>query len=62
MVLFVYVDNSNVWIEGRRASAVANALAPSFDDSFAQNIVDPNWNYDFGRLYELACPGDVQIG
>lgn len=62
MVLFVYVDNSNVWIEGRRASAVANGLAPSFDASFAQNIVDPNWSYDFGRLYELACPGDVQIG
>lgn len=62
MLLFVYVDNSNVWIEGRRASAVAKGLAPSFHDAMDQNIVDPSWNYDFGRLYELACPSGEQIG
>lgn len=62
MLLFVYVDNSNVWIEGRRASAVAKGLAPSFQDAFDSGVVDPDWNYDFGRLYDLACPGDVQVG
>ena len=62
MVLFVYVDNSNVWIEGRRASAVAKGLAPSFQDAFDNAIVDPSWNYDFGRLYNLACPPGASIG
>jgi hypothetical protein len=27
-----------------------------------QKIVDPSWRYDFGRLYELACPADAAIG
>lgn len=62
MIVFVYVDNSNVWIEGRRASAVARGLAPSFQDAFDDGIVDPEWAYDFGRLYELACPVDCQVG
>lgn len=62
MVLFVYVDNSNVWIEGRRGSAVAKGMAPSFQDAFDDKITDPSWSYDFGRLYELACPEGEQIG
>ena len=62
MVLFVYVDNSNVWIEGRRASAVAKGLARSHDESQEQDIFDPGWTYDFGRLYELACPEGSKVG
>jgi hypothetical protein len=62
MLLFVYVDNSNVWIEGRRVSAVAKGLAPSLQDAIDSGVVDPSWSYDFGRLYELACPPDAQIG
>jgi hypothetical protein len=62
VLLFVYVDNSNVWIEGRRASAVTKGLAPSFEDAMEQKIVDPSWTYDFGRLYELACPKGEQVG
>jgi hypothetical protein len=37
-------------------------MAPSFQDAFDLKIVDPGWTYDFGRLYELACPPDAQIG
>ncbi|HWB70327.1 MAG TPA: NYN domain-containing protein [Solirubrobacterales bacterium] len=62
MVLFVYVDNSNVWIEGRRASAVAKGLARSAWEAQDQNILDPDWRYDFGRLYELACPEGSRVG
>lgn len=62
MVLFVYVDNSNVWIEGRRASAVAKGMAPNAWEAMNAGILDPTWNYDFGRLYQLACPADAQIG
>ena len=62
MVLFVYVDNSNVWIEGRRASAVAKGLARSTFDAEENDVLDPSWTYDFGRLYELACPEGSKVG
>lgn len=62
MILFVYVDNSNVWIEGRRASAVAKGMTPSFQDAFDDKVTDPSWTYDFGRLYELACADAEQVG
>lgn len=61
-VLFVYVDNSNVWIEGQRASAVAKGMARDLEDAQARNIFDPAWRYDFGRLYDLACPQGVPVG
>jgi uncharacterized LabA/DUF88 family protein len=62
MVLFVYVDNSNVWIEGQRASAVANGLAKDASEAQEKGILDASWRYDFGQLYELACPKDYAIG
>jgi hypothetical protein len=62
MVLFVYVDNSNVWIEGRRASAIQKGLARTAYEAKTKDITDPDWTYDFGRLYELACPDGSKVG
>lgn len=62
MVLFVYVDNSNVWIEGRRVSAVRSGLAASAVDAMDRGVLDQSWSYDFGRLYEAVCPDTAQIG
>ncbi len=62
MGLFVYVDNSNVWIEGCRLSAVAKGMAPNLFAAMNDDIVDMSWSYDFGRLYELACPPGELIG
>lgn len=62
MVLFVYVDNSNVWIEGMRVSAVRKGLAKSPADAMQRKITDHAWAYDFGRLYEAICPDTAQIG
>lgn len=61
MVLFVYVDNSNVWIEGQHIQAVRLGLAADPADA-ARRRITPRWSYDFGRLYELACPAAEQIG
>lgn len=60
MALFVYVDNSNVWIEGMRVSAVKKGLATSPQD--AMKRTDQSWTYDFGRLYQAVCPDIAQIG
>ena len=62
MVLFLYVDNSNVWIEGQRLSAVRRGMALDPGDAMRRGVVDHDWRYDFGRLYELACPESVRVG
>jgi uncharacterized LabA/DUF88 family protein len=62
MVLFVYVDNSNVWIEGKRVSAVRRGLTPNIQAALNDNVTDPTWSYDFGKLYSAVCPDTAQIG
>lgn len=60
-VLFTYVDNSNVWIEGGRIQAVRRGLAKDPADAARREISSP-WSYDFGHLYELVCPPGTMIG
>jgi uncharacterized LabA/DUF88 family protein len=62
MTLYVYVDNSNVWIEGMRLSAVRKGLATSITDAMNRKITDQDWTYDFGKLYELICPENQKVG
>jgi hypothetical protein len=51
MASFVYADNSNVWIEGMRVSAVARGFAPGMAAAQTEKIVDYDWKLDFGNLY-----------
>ena len=60
-VLFAYVDNSNVWIEGQRIQAVKQGLARDPYDAIDRRVRAP-WSYDFGRLYELVCPLGTRVG
>lgn len=62
MTLYVYVDNSNVWIEGVRVSAVKRGLATSAQDALNRKINDQSGTYDFGRLYQAVCPNTAEIG
>lgn len=62
MALFVYVDNSNVWIEGMRVSAVRKGQAVDLPDALARRVTDQAWAYDFGHLYHAICPDTAQIG
>jgi uncharacterized LabA/DUF88 family protein len=62
MTHWVYVDNSNVWIEGQRVSALRSGLATDIWDAMRRRIVDPTWTYDFGELYKLACPDHEKFG
>ena len=57
---FVYVDNSNVWIEGKRVAAVEQDLAFDIWDAHHRDITIPNWKYDFGKLLTLV--GGVKNG
>ena len=52
MALFVYVDNSNVQIEGQRVSAVKMGKAPDINTAMSNGVLDKSWGVDFGRLYK----------
>lgn len=55
---FVYVDNSNVYIEGRRVSAVRKGLAKDIFQAMAYNIQDPQYRIDFGKLHDFVAGND----
>ena len=46
MSYFVFVDNSNVWIEGKVASAVARGFALNPYDAHQKGIEDSSWRID----------------
>ncbi len=54
MASFVYIDNSNVFIEGQHVSAVRHGMAMSIFDAQQQRISDRDYKLDFGRLYEFS--------
>jgi uncharacterized LabA/DUF88 family protein len=55
MSYFVYVDNSNVFIEGKRVSAVRRGLAKDIRDAMNQNTIDNSYRLDFGNLYRFTA-------
>ncbi|NEX60172.1 NYN domain-containing protein [Noviherbaspirillum galbum] len=54
MANFLYVDNSNIWIEGMHVAAYQNGLVPDVWSAVQNKITDPTWKLDFGKLFEFA--------
>jgi uncharacterized LabA/DUF88 family protein len=61
---FTYVDNSNVYIEGCRASAVRKGMpgAATIVEAMNKKVVDPSWQLDYGALHAFACGDPAEIG
>jgi NYN domain len=60
MTSYVYIDNSNIYIEGSRVAAVNKGLAKNISQARDRNIVDRGWQLDYGKLYDFLCEdGDV---
>ena len=59
MSYFVFVDNSNVWIEGKIASAVAKGWVKNPVAAHIQKIEDKSWRIDFGKLLNCVTCGNV---
>jgi uncharacterized LabA/DUF88 family protein len=55
MAEYVYVDNSNVFIEGQRVSAVENGLALSIWDAMSNRIIDVSYRIAFGKLLTFVA-------
>ena len=62
MSKFVYVDNSNVFIEGQRVAAVENGNALTIGDAIFNRTLDINYRLDFGKLYQfISQNGDPEV-
>ena len=59
MSYFVFVDNSNVWIEGKFASAVAKGRAKNIYEAHSRKCDDRAWRIDFGKLLNCVTEGNI---
>ena len=62
MISYTYVDNSNVFIEGQRTSAVEKGMAIDIRDAMERRIFDFSYKLDYGKLYEYLCGDGSEIG
>lgn len=63
MKTYTYIDNSNLFIEGQRVSAVKRGFASNIYDAMNNGIVDKSWNIDYGKLHAFLCgQQNTQIG
>lgn len=58
MADWIYVDNSNVFIEGQRVSAVQQGMALDIWDALNNRILDHSYRMSFGKLYEFVAGTD----
>lgn len=56
---YIYVDNSNLYIEGRRVAAVASGLAGSIREAMDDGILDHGYTISFGKLHEFLTGNDL---
>ncbi|MCR3986018.1 NYN domain-containing protein [Aeromonas caviae] len=61
MANLLYVDNSNVWIEGMHVAAHASGMAPDVWTAVKGNICDHNWTLDFGKLFAFAGGDKAEV-
>jgi uncharacterized LabA/DUF88 family protein len=61
-VVFGYGDQSGIWIEGQRMSAVRHGLARDPYEAMRSGIFDSAWRCDYSALYRLAFPCDANVG
>ena len=58
MAEWMYVDHSNVFIEGMRVSAVENGMALDIADAMESSTVDFDYRMDFFKLYRFVVGAD----
>jgi uncharacterized LabA/DUF88 family protein len=60
MAEFIYVDNSNVFIEGKRISAIRQGKAKSIAEAQANGVSDRDFRLDFGELYDFVAENNPE--
>ncbi|MPV66369.1 NYN domain-containing protein [Burkholderia sp. BE17] len=59
MADYIYIDNSNLYIEGRRVSAVKQGLARTIREAMDDGIFDHGYTISFGKLHEFLTGKDL---
>jgi len=60
MAEYIYVDNSNVFIEGKRISAIQNGKAQSVAHANENDITDHSFRLNFGALYDFVAEHNAE--
>lgn len=55
MKSYTYIDNSNVFIEAQRVSAIKEGMAADLDDAIFRRIFNFKYKLDYGKMYEYFC-------
>ena len=58
---WIYVDNSNVFIEGQRVSAVKKGMSLDIYDAMENRSLDFSYKMSFGKLYEFVAGSDRNL-
>lgn len=61
MAALIYLDDSNLWIEGKKVSAVDRGLALDIWEATETRTFDNNFRVDFGRVLEIANNEPIRI-
>jgi len=56
---YIYVDNSNLYIEGCRVSAVASGMASNIVEAMNYGILDHGYTISFGKLHQFLTGNDL---
>ncbi len=60
MAYLIYIDNSNLWIEGQRVAAVRNGLVPDIHSAIQNRIVDTSFRVNLGNLKSFTGGNQVK--
>lgn len=60
MGAFIYLDDSNLWIEGKKVSAVSKGMALDIWDATETKTYDSTFKVDFGKVLEIANHAPVK--
>lgn len=58
----IYLDDSNVYIEGQRVSAVSKGMAKTLQEASLKQILDKSYKLDFGNLVKIISGFKPSIG
>jgi hypothetical protein len=56
---YIYVDNSNLYLEGKRVSAVKTGLAGDIAQAQREGILDHGYTISFGKLHEFLTGNNL---
>jgi uncharacterized LabA/DUF88 family protein len=62
MISYTYIDNSNVFIEAQRVSAIKKGMAVDLHDAIERRVFDWGYKLDYGKLYSYLCGDGQEVG